>query len=127
MKKATSKKSIVFPKKVLAPVSAFLKDNLRRLESQKKKLSKGDPFANLSRSGDNASPDTDAAEQEGHERSSAIREQVDRKIIQTKKALARVRLGSYGTCEVCGNMIDTDRLVVFPETTLCVKHASKKG
>ncbi len=127
MKKTKSKKGIVFPKTVLKPVSDFLKGNLKKLEFQSRRMSRRDPFSNTNRVEDNASPDTDAAEQEGHERSSAIKEQLDRKIIQTKKALARIKRGKYGSCEVCGRMIDTDRLVVFPETTLCAKHASKKG
>ncbi|MFV1917404.1 MAG: TraR/DksA family transcriptional regulator, partial [Patescibacteria group bacterium] len=79
-----------------------------------------------SRVSDNASPDTDAAEQFGHARTTAIREQIDRKIIQTKKALTRVKIGKYGVCEVCGEMIDTDRLMVYPEATLCARDAAKK-
>ncbi|MFC1649760.1 TraR/DksA family transcriptional regulator [Patescibacteria group bacterium] len=126
MKKKKKTSKVVFPKRVLLPVSNFLKANLKKLESRKKKLSKDDPFANSARVSDNASPDTDAAEQEGHERSSAVRGQIDRKIIQTKKALSRIKVGKYGTCEVCGDMIDTDRLMIYPETTHCTKHASKK-
>jgi len=79
-----------------------------------------------SRVSDNASPDTDAAEQFGHARTSAIRDQLDRKIIQTKKALARVKIGNYGICEDCGEMIDTDRLMIYPEATLCANDAAKK-
>lgn len=124
--KKSSKDKVVFPKKVLEPVGGFLKSNLKKLESQRRKISKNDPFKSEDRVSDNASPDTDAALQEGHERTSAVREQIDRKIIQTKKALARIKFGNYGTCEVCGNMIDTDRLMIFPEATKCAKHASKK-
>jgi len=61
----------------------------------------------------------DAAEQFGHARTSAIREQLDKKIIQTKKALTRIKVGKYGICEDCGDMIDTDRLIAYPESTLC--------
>jgi DnaK suppressor protein len=75
---------------------------------------------------DNASPDTDAAEQFGHARVSAIKEQLDKKMIQTKKALARVKIGKYGICEDCGKMIDTDRLMIYPEATLCVKCETKR-
>jgi len=115
-----------FPARVLKPVGDFLKGNLKKLERRKKDLEKEDPFQDPSRVGDNASPDTDAAEQFGHARTSAIRSQIDRKIIQTKKALARVRVGKYGVCEDCGKMIDTDRLMVYPEATLCAEDAAKR-
>ena len=85
-----------------------------------------DPFVNDSRLNDNASPDADAEEQFGHARTSAIKKQLDRKIIQTKKALSRVKIGKYGICEDCGRMIDTDRLTIYPETTYCVKCGKKR-
>ncbi len=35
-------------------------------------------------------------------------------------ALGRLRAGTYGTCEACGNPIPEARLEVVPEATLCV-------
>lgn len=115
-----------YPAKLMAPVANFLKNKLKILERRKKLIEEEDPFSDTSRVTDNASMDTDAAEQFGHARTTAIREQIERKIIQTKKALARVKVGKYGVCEVCGKMIDTDRLVAYPEATLCAKDARKK-
>lgn len=119
-----------FPAKFLSPVGRFLSLRLKNLERRKKEIDTEDPFRDLGRGTDNASPDTDAYEQFGHARTSAIREQLDRTIIQTRKALARVKIGKYGICEVCGKMIDTDRLIIYPEATLCaedqVKHENKK-
>ncbi len=37
-----------------------------------------------------------------------------------------LRIGRYGICEDCGKMIDTDRLMVYPETTLCAQDAAKR-
>lgn len=115
------------PARLLEPVGHFLADQLKRLERRKKNLEEEDPFSDESRVTDNAAPDTEAEEQFGHARTSAIREQLDKKIIQTKKALARIRLGKYGVCENCGNMIDTDRLMIYPEATLCVKCEKKNS
>lgn len=130
MKKKKAKKKnpnvVRFPANLVAPVGKFLRVRLKRLEKRKKVIEKEDPFRDTSRVIDNASPDTDAAEQFGHARVSAIREQLDRKVIQTKKALARVKIGKYGICEDCGKMIDTDRLVAYPEATFCVKCESKR-
>ena len=125
-KKTKSANVVQFPSKVLVPVANFLKGQLKVLERRKAKIEKEDPFKDTSRVVDNASPDADAAEQFGHARTSAIKEQIDRKIIQTKKALARVKIGKYGICEDCGKMIDTDRLMIYPEATLCAKDAAKR-
>jgi len=125
-KNPKKKRSVKFPKRLLKPVGDFLAGRLRKLEKQKKEVDSEDPFKNHTRVSDNASPDTDAAEQFGHARTSALKGALDRKIIQTKKALARVKLGKYGICEDCGKMIDTDRLMIYPETTLCITDEKKR-
>ena len=127
-KKTERKESVIvsYPMMLLKPVGKFLQDKLKTLERRKKELEKEDPFSNTSRVDDNASPDADAEEQFGHARTSAIREQIDRKIIQTRKALTRVKIGKYGICEDCGNMIDTDRLMAYPEATLCANDQAKR-
>ncbi|MCK4588572.1 TraR/DksA C4-type zinc finger protein [Candidatus Woesebacteria bacterium] len=128
-KKKSKKKNprvVKFPANLVAPVGKFLQGRLKRLEKRKKVIEEEDPFRDTSRVIDNASPDTDAAEQFGHARVSAIKEQLDKKAIQTKKALTRVKVGKYGICEDCGKMINTDRLMVYPEATLCVKCEAKR-
>ena len=40
--------------------------------------------------------------------------------IQVKKALAAIKLGKYGMCEVCGKPIDKARLAAYPEATTCI-------
>jgi DnaK suppressor protein len=125
-RRPTGRDIITFPAKVLSPVGKFLQARLKKLERRKKVIEKEDPFQDTSRIADNASPDTDAAEQFGHARVTAIKEQLDKKMIQTRKALARVRLGKYGICEDCKKMIDTDRLVAYPEATFCAKCQGKR-
>lgn len=39
------------------------------------------------------------------------------------KALSRIDDGSYGTCEVCGQVIAAERLDVLPMTSRCFTHA----
>ncbi|SRR5258708_195226 len=120
------KEVITFPATVLAPVGDFLKEQIKKLEKSRKNLLEEDPFSDETRTNSNSALDTEAEEQFGHARTSAIREQIDRRIIQTRKALSRVRIGKYGICENCGKMIDTDRLMVYPEATLCVDCQKKK-
>lgn len=127
-KKIKNKKdtTLRFPSNLVAPIGKFLQDNLKKLEFRKKLISKEDPFKNVARIGDNASPDADAEEQFGHARTSALKEQIDRQIIQTRKALTRIKIGKYGICEDCGKMIDTDRLIAYPEATFCTSCQAKR-
>ncbi|MBU0572296.1 TraR/DksA C4-type zinc finger protein [Patescibacteria group bacterium] len=126
-KKVKGKGGVIqIPAKLLAPIGRFLQGRLKKLEKTKKEIEKEDPFKDTSRILDNAAPDTDAAEQFGHARTSAIKEQLERKAIQTKKALTRIKIGKYGHCEDCDKMIDTDRLTVYPEATLCAKCQAKR-
>jgi DnaK suppressor protein len=115
-----------FPSNLLKPVGDFLTTSLASLKVNKKKISSEDPFNDKARTLDNASPDTEAEEQYGHARVMAIKEELNRKSNQIKKALERVRLGKYGICEDCGKMIDTDRLAIFPEATMCIKCEKKR-
>lgn len=115
-----------FPTSLLAPVAGALQERLKTLEKRKKDINKEDPFRDLDRVDDNAAPDIEADEQFGHARSSAMRSEINRGIIQVRKALTRIKVGKYGICEVCGEMIDTDRLMIYPEATLCAKDSKKK-
>lgn len=118
--------NLKFPPRLISPIAGFLREKLKTLRSRKKVIEKEDPFKDTSRVIDNASPDTEAAEQFGHARVSAVRSQINRSIIQTRKALSRVKVGKYGICEDCGQMIDTDRLMIYPEATLCANDAAKR-
>jgi DnaK suppressor protein len=117
---------VKFPANLLYPIGKLLGWRLSSLEKKKKSIEDEDPFKDTDRLNDNASPDTDAAEQFGHARSTALKNELSRKIIQTKKALTNIKIGTYGICEDCGKMIDTDRLVVYPEATKCVSCEAKR-
>jgi len=119
-------KALTYPKEVVEPVKKYLGSKLSELEQRKKKLTSEDPFSDTSRINDNAAIDADAAEQFGHLRTKALRAIVDRTIIQIRKALSRIKIGKYGVCEKCGKFIDTDRLMIMPETTVCIDCEKKK-
>lgn len=127
MEKKSEKIQVKFPMNILKPIKDYLVSEKRRILHTKRDLSKEDPFADVSRLNDNASPDTDAAEQVGHARVSALKTELDRKLIQIKKALTQLKIGKYGICENCGKMISTDRLMVKPEATTCIECEKKKA
>jgi len=117
---------IFFPAKVLEPIKKFLRLEEKKLEERKNVLEKEDPFFNRERIFDNAAVDTEAAEQFGHARIEAMKKEIDRRLIEIRKALTKIKIGRYGICENCGKMIDTERLMIKPEATLCIDCERKK-
>ncbi|MBL7036321.1 TraR/DksA C4-type zinc finger protein [Candidatus Microgenomates bacterium] len=126
VKTKVPKNQIRFPARLLRPVAMFLRENLNKINIRTKNISSEDPFVNTARIHDNASPDADAEEQFGHARVTAIKEELNKKSTQIKKALKFIKKGKYGTCEDCQKLINTDRLSVVPEATLCVSCEKKR-
>lgn len=118
-------KDLKFPKSLLKPVGDFLKQKLSLLRLNRRKIVADDPFNDKTRDLNSAAIDTEAEEKFEHARILAIRQELNSRARQIKSALSRVDKGQYGLCEVCGKMIDTDRLAVFPEATKCVKCKKK--
>lgn len=113
------KASVQFPSNVLEPLLNYLRGEEKRLVKVKVSLKKEDPFKGRKREDDN-SVDADVAEQVDHDRVFAIRNEITRSLINIRKTLTRIKIGRYGTCERCGQMIDTDRLAIKPTAEFCV-------
>jgi DnaK suppressor protein len=71
-----------------------------------------------SASGDVADAAFDAS---GEEISSALAELESKELAQIERALARLKAGTYGKCEVCTAKIPVARLNALPFSTQCVK------
>jgi RNA polymerase-binding transcription factor DksA len=129
-KKSTTKKNqkekLTFPADLLAPIGKFFVEEEKKILKKLKNLKEEDPFTDPDRASNNAAPDTDAEEQFGHMKNSAIQRQLKKRLIQVRKALTRVKIGTYGNCEKCGKLIDTDRLIIYPEATTCLDCLKKE-
>jgi DnaK suppressor protein len=118
--KAEPKNNLGFPKNLILPIKSFLERELIRLKRREKDIKANDPFSDEARSTEN-SLEEDVDEQIGHLHAEAKAGFIKRQMIQLRKALTRIKIGKYGICEKCGQMIDTDRLAVKPDTTICIK------
>ena len=49
--------------------------------------------------------------------------QLELRLASIRKALDRMKNGTYGRCEVDGEPIDAERLLANPAATTCIKHA----
>lgn len=117
---------VQFPRDVLNQVKTYLEAKNRETEKKLKDLKKEDPFEDGTRLLDRASDDTEAQSKAGHERVEALQHQLSMILVQTRKALTKIKIGKYGVCENCGKMIDTDRLAAMPAATLCVNCERKR-
>lgn len=92
-----------FPKNIVEPIRIFLEKEIVKLKRTKSKCE------------ENASGQVDRFD------SQVKAKFMDKQIVQIRKALTMIKLGKYGICERCGKMIDTDRLAVKPDSTICIK------
>ena len=65
-------------------------------------------------------PDEGDAEIFEREKNAALIAVLERKVGSIDSALRSIEKGQYGTCERCGNAIETERLEVKPDATLCL-------
>lgn len=121
-----TKTMIKFPSQVLAGIKKYLEDRKSNVEHQLKELKKEDPFEDKTRLLDQAANDSEANQKAGHERTQVLINQMNAVLIETRKALTKIKIGNYGICDKCKKMIDTDRLAAMPTATLCVNCAKKK-
>jgi YteA family regulatory protein len=60
------------------------------------------------------------------EKDIALNEHSEKELNEIDHALSQMEKGSYGTCEVCGKEIDSERLEVLPTATVCKEHSQNK-
>jgi len=92
-----------FPRNIVEPVRIFLEKEIIKLKRTKSKC------------------EYEVGGQAEHFDSQVKVKFMDKQIVQLRKALTMIKLGKYGICERCGKMIDTDRLAVKPDSTICIK------
>ncbi len=56
------------------------------------------------------------------EERAVVEDNLEEQFTFVNQALERVKKGTYGICETCGEDIDERRLEVFPAAKNCVKH-----
>jgi DnaK suppressor protein len=81
----------------------------------------------LRRTSDAVGDEVDAAlETAAGEASSQLAEVESRELLEIENALARIKDGSYGKCEVCEKAIAPARLTALPYATCCINCARKE-
>ncbi|MGB0757800.1 MAG: TraR/DksA family transcriptional regulator [Patescibacteria group bacterium] len=111
-----------------------LHDFEQKLNEEKKKLEQElDSFADKQAEGDYKTryqdfgdeEDDNAEEYRQHEIQLSLEKKLEPALKDVTDALARIDTGTYGTCEVCGEAIKTERLEAYPSARFCMAHADK--
>jgi DnaK suppressor protein len=53
----------------------------------------------------------------------SLRDEARQNLVYVENALSRIENGTDGECEVCGKLIEEQRLEALPYATLCMDHA----
>jgi RNA polymerase-binding transcription factor DksA len=98
----------------------------KMLKVEQKVLLQEDPYKDFDATAD-SSENTDEAilEDAKKENTDIMTAAVNVMQLQVRKALAKMKLGKYGVCEVCGKPIDKARLEAYPAATTCMEHAPR--
>lgn len=102
----------------------LLEREREHLTSEISQLSEQDVVSdNLGYSNHMADDATEAFEQA---KGMALRQHLEDLLLQIGDALDRMKRGTYGICESCGQAISAERLEVLPYARLCVDCQQKK-
>ncbi|MBU0708149.1 TraR/DksA C4-type zinc finger protein [Patescibacteria group bacterium] len=102
--------------------STHLEEEEGQLENRLKELENTDPSTRPERVQENA-PEEDADEAEAGARFAALKGVFVRRLRDVRAALRKVRGGSYGLCDRCGEKIDPARIKAKPDARYCLKCA----
>jgi len=103
---------------------ALIKEQ-KNIEQEELELSGEDPFLQKGRDVGNAEMGDEVTEVMGRRDADIQRDVYKRLKMAVSRSLARINLGTYGKCEVCGKSIPEERLKANPYATTCVECAKK--
>lgn len=81
----------------------------------------------LEEGGSDADENTNADASENLSERAATLTALERQYQDTKRALAKIAAGTYGTCEVCGGAIEEKRLTYKPDARTCLAHLNEEA
>jgi DnaK suppressor protein len=124
------KRNVKAPKNQYANQEKLLKKKEKQLQKQlihiarKRKSLKGDYRARFPFFG--RGKDEDAQEVTQYESRLSLEHQLESELEKVQRAIKNISDGKYGACKVCGKIISSERLKIYPEAEHCME-CHKKG
>lgn len=113
-----------FPIKTIKYIKRVLLRQQKEVEKNLKVVDKDDP-AKGEGVVESSEPGTDSYIADTHTRIIVLKDQLKKTSGSIKNALVKIRKGTYGRCERCGNRIEIGRLLAMPTTPYCLSCSKK--
>ena len=105
-------------------IKKYLLRQQKEVEQNMETVSRDDP-ATAPALAESSEPGTDSWIAQNHTSTLALGASLKRTAMNVSKALTRIKNGTYGKCERCGNWIETGRLMAMPTAQLCLSCSTK--
>lgn len=112
------------PQKTLNRIKSVLLRKQKEVEKNLKTVEKDDPVK-ADALEETVEPGTASWLADAHGRTVALGGELKNAGVSIRKALSKIRKGTYGQCEKCGKQIDVRRLLAMPIASLCLKCSQK--
>lgn len=113
-----------FPARTLSLIKRLLLRQQRQIEGNLKEIEQDDPVK-VEVLIESSEPGTDSYIADTHSKAVVLGEQLKATGKKIGIALNKIRLGTYGKCEKCGNQIEMGRLLVMPTAQYCILDSKK--
>ena len=120
----TDLKSVIIPPVVLRDLVVRLWKRSKELKKEEEMVKQADPYMQEERSDNSELADTTAGDVEKNIQDARLN-LIQSARLEIRKALAKVKIGTYGSCDICKKPIDLARLKVFPQATKCFDCSKK--
>ena len=113
-----------FPTRTIESIKKLLQRKQKEVEENLKGIEEDDPAKSPSLA-ESSEPGTDSYIADIHTKTVVLVEQLKRASSSIKKALLKIRGGTYGQCEKCGKKIELSRLMIMPTAQYCLSCSKK--
>ncbi len=113
-----------FPKKTLGLLKNYLLREKKQVDKSLKEVEKDDP-ARSPALAESSEPGTDSYIADTHNKILVLKNNLVQVSLSIKKALSKIRSGTYGKCEKCGSRIEVGRLLAMPTAQYCLSDSKK--
>lgn len=96
----------------------------KQVEKNLKEVKEDDPINGESLA-ESSEPGTDSYIADTHTKTVVLEDQLKKTNTSIKTALLKIKKGTYGKCENCGNQIEIGRLLAMPTAQFCVSCSKK--
>lgn len=113
-----------FPTKTINYIKDLLQRQQKDVEKNIKEVEEDDPVKSDSLA-ESSEPGTDSYIADTHTKIVALEEQLKKTDNGIKKALLKIKNGTYGKCEKCDKQIEVGRLLAMPIAQYCLSCSKK--